>query len=55
MEPRLIGSHVGVSPLLVLFSVYLGVILYGGFGFVLGPFSALLLYGIYTSLGVFKR
>lgn len=55
MEPRLIGSHVGVSPLLVLLSVYLGVILYGSFGFVLGPLSALLFYGIYTSIEVSGR
>ena len=27
LEPRLIGNHVGVSPLLVLVSVYLGVVL----------------------------
>lgn len=48
MEPRLVGSHIGVSPLLVLFSVYLGLIFYGGAGFVLGPLSALLLYGIFV-------
>lgn len=47
LEPRLIGSQVGISPLLILLSVYLGVILYGGFGFILGPLSALLLYGIF--------
>lgn len=47
LEPRLIGAHVGVSPLLVLVSVYVGVIVYGGFGFILGPLSGLLLYGIF--------
>lgn len=55
MEPRLIGNHVGVSPLLVLLSIYLGIILYGGFGFVLGPFSALLFYGIYTSIDASEK
>lgn len=47
LEPRLVGDHVGLSPLLVLLSVYLGLIVYGGFGFILGPLSALLLYGIF--------
>lgn len=46
LEPRLVGEHIGVSPLLVLVSVYLGVILYGGFGFLLGPISAFLIYAI---------
>lgn len=46
LEPRLIGNHVGVSPLLVLVSVYLGIVLYGGFGFLLGPISAFLIYVI---------
>lgn len=46
LEPRLIGNHMGFSPLLVLLSVYLGVFLYGGFGFLLGPLSAFLIYGI---------
>ena len=32
---------------LILLSVYLGLIIYGGFGFILGPLSALLLYGIF--------
>lgn len=55
LEPRLIGSHVGLSPLLILFSVYLGVILYGGFGFVLGPLSALLLYGIFKEWDLLRE
>lgn len=55
MEPRLVGLHIGVSPLVVLLSVYLGIICYGGVGFILGPFSALLLYGIFTASGVFTK
>lgn len=53
LEPRLIGSQVGISPLLILLSVYLGVIVYGGFGFILGPLSALLLYGIFREWNLF--
>ena len=52
LEPRLIGNHIGVSPLLVLVSVYLGVILYGGFGFLLGPISAFLIYVILKECAV---
>lgn len=55
LEPRLIGNHVGVSPLLVLVSVYLGVVLYGGFGFVLGPVSAFLIYVILKEYAAFKE
>lgn len=55
LEPRLIGNHVGVSPLLVLVSVYLGVVLYGGFGFVLGPVSAFLIYVILKECAAFKE
>lgn len=49
LEPRLVGDHIGISPLLFLLSVYLGLLLYGGFGFLLGPLSALLLYGIFKN------
>lgn len=55
LEPRLIGNHMGVSPLLVLAAVYLGVVLYGGFGFVLGPVSAFLIYVILKEYAAFKE
>ena len=55
LEPRLIGNHMGVSPLLVLVAVYLGVVLYGGFGFVLGPVSAFLIYVILKEYAAFKE
>ncbi|HIZ66769.1 MAG TPA: AI-2E family transporter [Candidatus Blautia pullicola] len=47
LEPRLIGEGMGISPLAVLLSVYLGLFFYGGWGFLLGPLSGLLLYGIF--------
>ena len=47
LEPRLVGDHVGISPLLILLSIYLGLMIYGGSGFILGPLTALLLYGIF--------
>lgn len=55
LEPRFIGNHVGASPLLVLLSVYLGVVVYGGFGFILGPLSGLLLYGIFKEWNLLSR
>ena len=43
LEPRLIGSMLGVHPLLSLFSLYLGARLFGLFGIILGPCLAVIL------------
>lgn len=42
MEPRLIGQRIGIHPLIILMSVFLGVKLYGLLGIVTGPLSYLL-------------
>lgn len=42
MEPRLIGRRVGIHPLIVLISVFVGVRLYGLPGIITGPLSFLL-------------
>lgn len=39
LEPRLLGAKLGVSPLMVLASVYFGMLLFGGWGVLLGPLS----------------
>lgn len=39
MEPRLLGAKLGISPLAVLASVYFGMLIYGGWGVLLGPLS----------------
>ncbi|MDA8193356.1 MAG: sporulation integral membrane protein YtvI [Thermaerobacter sp.] len=43
LEPRLVGSQTGLHPLVVLFSLYLGIRLFGGVGFIAGPISAIVL------------
>lgn len=43
LEPKLIGKKVGVSSLVILASIYVGIELYGIAGFVLGPLSLLLI------------
>lgn len=48
LEPKLVGKHLGVPPLAVLMSIYIGVQVYGGAGVLFGPISALLIYEIYT-------
>ncbi len=48
MEPRLIGRKIGVPPLAVLVSVYVGVKVYSRGGFLLGPVSAFLIWQIYS-------
>lgn len=46
LEPRLLGGKLGVSPIAVLASVYIGVFLYGGLGVVMGPLSFSTIYEI---------
>lgn len=50
LEPKLIGKSVGANPLAVLVSIYLGIQVYGGWGVVLGPASAFLIWEIYRFL-----
>lgn len=52
VEPKLVGKGLGVHPLAVLMSIYIGIYVYGAFGVILGPVSAFLileLYGIFVS------
>ena len=39
LEPRLLGGRLGISPIAVMASVYIGVFLFGGFGVFLGPLA----------------
>lgn len=48
LEPRLIGKKIGVPPLAVLISVYVGVKVYAKWGFLLGPVSAFLIWQLYS-------
>ena len=43
IEPKIIGAKIGIHPLLTLFSMYLGLSLFGVFGIILGPFTVLIL------------
>lgn len=51
LEPRLVGKKLGVPPIFVLMSLYIGIQVYGGTGVLLGPVSALLIYEIWMMGG----
>ena len=46
MEPRLLGKRLGIFPVVILASVYVGFWIYGPLGFVLGPLSLSVVYEI---------
>lgn len=46
LEPRLVGDKLGVPPIAVLASVYVGIFLYGAWGFFLGPLSFSTIYEV---------
>lgn len=46
LEPRLLGERLGVSPISVLASVYIGFFLFGAWGVLLGPLSFSTIYEI---------
>lgn len=37
VEPRIIGKQIGIHPLLTLMSIYIGLKIFGIFGFIIGP------------------
>lgn len=47
LEPKLIGNKLGMHPLTVIASIYVGLNLYGLWGFALGPFTYILVREIY--------
>ncbi len=50
-EPKLLGKHLGLHPLLTLFSTYVGFYCYGFLGMILGPVVALLIKSILPKKG----
>ncbi|QKS71550.1 sporulation integral membrane protein YtvI [Paenalkalicoccus suaedae] len=42
VEPKVMGHHIGLSPLATLISLYVGLMLFGAIGFVLGPLAVIL-------------
>ncbi len=50
LEPKLIGSRIGIKPLFTLFAMYIGVKLFGIIGFLLGPVGLLIIMTIYNAM-----
>lgn len=50
VEPKLVGKDLGVHPLAILMSIYIGIHVYGGAGVILGPVSAFLILELYGIL-----
>lgn len=50
LEPRLIGKHMGISPVAVLMAVYAGIQLFGLWGIIKGPLGFMIIYQSWQSL-----
>lgn len=50
MEPRLIGKKIGVTPVMVLISLYAGIQLFGAWGIIKGPLGFIIIYQSYLSI-----
>lgn len=50
LEPKLVGGKLGIHPLAVVVSVYLGLCIYGLWGFALGPISYILIREIWLEV-----
>ena len=44
LEPKLIGKKLGVYPIVIMLSIYVGIKLYGLSGIIMGPISLLIIY-----------
>lgn len=50
LEPKLVGNKLGIHPLVVVISIYVGLNIYGLWGFALGPVSYILIREIYMEV-----
>lgn len=50
IEPKILGTQIGIHPLITLISMYIGLRILGFAGLLAGPITVLLLKNIYTSL-----
>ena len=50
MEPRLIGKKMGVSPILILVSLYVGIRLFGVAGIIKGPLGFVIIWEVWQNL-----
>lgn len=55
LEPRLIGKKIGVSPVVILLSIYAGIKLFGLWGIIGGPFGFIIIYQANLSLDRRRR
>lgn len=55
LEPKLIGKKMGVFPVIILFSVYAGVKLFGIFGIVKGPLAMITIFELYLYMKERKK
>ena len=46
LEPKLLGDKIGLKPVVMLMAIYVGIQLFGVFGFLLGPFGLILILAI---------
>ncbi len=49
IEPKILGSQIGLHPLVTLMSIYIGVLVFGVLGIVLGPMSVIIIKSIWNS------
>ena len=55
LEPRLVGAHLKLLPVVVLAGVYVGVKIYGAGGIVLGPLSVLVIQELWKRVDTDKK
>lgn len=48
LEPKLVGEQIGIHPLVTLFSIYVGLKVFGVFGFIIGPLIAVIIKAVST-------
>jgi len=55
LEPRILGSQIGIHPLLTLMSMYIGLKLFGFIGIILGPAIVIVIKAVYQSQSKARR